>query len=81
MNWDDAVNSCEYLGNDWRLPTISELDKLYMNNNDYGRFAKYCYWSSTVNTNGAISKSFTNVISYCSESKSSKFKVRCVKNR
>jgi hypothetical protein len=31
MNFDDAVKTCESLGNGWRLPTKDELNTLYNN--------------------------------------------------
>ena len=47
MTWDDAKKACKVLGDGWRLPTIDELNTLYINKDKFGGFAdKYC-WSST----------------------------------
>ena len=51
MTWDDAKKACKVLGDGWRLPTIDELNTLYINKDKFGGFAdKYC-WSSTEYTN------------------------------
>ncbi len=47
MNWQDAKNACEKLGNGWRLPSKDELNILYKNKDKIGGFANTTYWSST----------------------------------
>jgi hypothetical protein len=46
MNWDDAKNACEKLGDGWRLPTISELKKLYESEIIMKSMDNGYYWSS-----------------------------------
>lgn len=51
MNWVDAMDYCESLGNGWRMPTIDELWKIRENepsNNGDFRYAEY--WSCTMPT-------------------------------
>jgi len=53
MNWNDAINYCQSLGEGWRLPTIEELQSVV----DYTKLAPATkidvpiksnwYWSST----------------------------------
>jgi len=56
MTWDEAKKACSELGQDWRLPTKSELYFMYLNKNklegivsDYthGEKGFIFYWSST----------------------------------
>jgi len=50
MNWDDAIDTCETLGDGWHLPTKDELNVLYLNKDAIGGFVinyNYYYWSST----------------------------------
>ena len=48
LNWDDATLYCELLvidnKNDWRLPTLEELDDMRKIKNDFSEL--YDYWSS-----------------------------------
>jgi len=46
MNWEDANNACEKLGDGWRLPTISELKKLYQSEIIMKSMDNGYYWSS-----------------------------------
>jgi hypothetical protein len=46
MNWDDAKNACEKLGDGWRLPTINELKKLYESEIIMKSMDNGYYWSS-----------------------------------
>jgi hypothetical protein len=50
MNWEEAKNACENLGDGWRLPTKDEWCKIYKCKGKIGEFGKI-YWSSTENTN------------------------------
>jgi formylglycine-generating enzyme required for sulfatase activity len=46
-NWYDAVEYCKLLGNNWRLPSLEELQLIYESDND---FVKDYYWSNTEST-------------------------------
>jgi hypothetical protein len=49
MTWDEARNACIMLGDDWRLPTISELKMIYKNRLKIGGFNRSnwtIYWSN-----------------------------------
>jgi hypothetical protein len=50
MNWDDAMKSCEKLGDGWRLPSRNELKQMYiqLHQKDLGNFKKDSYISSTL---------------------------------
>ena len=47
LNWEDGMLYCSMLVidgvDDWRMPTIEELDYIYNSEND---FEVDCYWSS-----------------------------------
>ena len=47
MMSDDAQKACEALGDGWRLPTKSELNNLYKNQDKIGGFVHFVYWSSS----------------------------------
>lgn len=47
MEWTDAKEACEALGDGWRLPTKGELNILYQNRKNIGGFDIVNYWSST----------------------------------
>lgn len=47
MEWTDAKEACEALGDGWRLPTKDELNLLYQNRKNIGGFDIVNYWSST----------------------------------
>ncbi len=50
-DWDEAVQICiDYRAggfDDWRLPTIEELNMVFENKNQIGNFTSFSYWSST----------------------------------
>ena len=46
MNWLEAKQACVDLGDGWRLPTIDELNVLYINKDKVGGFSRNFYWSS-----------------------------------
>ena len=48
MEWTDAKEACEALGDGWRLPTKGELNILYQNKDKIGGFSNKNFWSSTV---------------------------------
>ncbi len=65
MNWDEANAACKSLGNDWRLPTKYELNKMYLNMDKIGSFTKSYYWSSTENDESRMwCQSFINGFQY-----------------
>jgi hypothetical protein len=47
MNWDDAKNACDSLGDGWRLPTVDEFElifsELFQKGN--GNFQMSYYWT------------------------------------
>jgi len=47
MNWNNAKEACEALGDGWRLPSKDELKILYRNRDKIGGFTGLKYWSST----------------------------------
>lgn len=49
MNWIKAKKACASLGDGWRLPTIDELNQIYLNKDKIGGFdSDYSfYWSSS----------------------------------
>jgi hypothetical protein len=52
MDWRNAMQACNALGNGWRLPTKSELYILYKNKNNIKGFLNDAfYWSSTEDDN------------------------------
>ena len=50
-DWDEAIKFCtDYRAggfDDWRLPTIDELARVYKNKDQVGSFVRFSYWSST----------------------------------
>ena len=60
LNWHDAKEACEALGNGWRLPTIDELNILYNNQDKIGGFEKFSYWSSKEIDSFAWAQYFVN---------------------
>lgn len=55
FKYDDAIIVCQSLGNNWRLPTINELQRIQQNKlkiYGYNQWPKYQYWSSSKNNKG-----------------------------
>jgi hypothetical protein len=52
MNWVNAMDYCESLGNGWRMPTIDELWKIRENESlsNNGEFRSAEYWSCSLPT-------------------------------
>ena len=51
LRWEEAVESCNNLGDGWRLPTIDELELIFHNKESIGGFVNevlVTYWSSTL---------------------------------
>lgn len=50
-DWNEAIQFCtdyrEGGFDDWRLPTIDELNLVYKNKDQVGSFVRFSYWSST----------------------------------
>ena len=61
LAYEDAVNACSGLGEGWRLPTITELELIYLYNEQLATPMEGVYWSATVASAGeeAISKAYT----------------------
>ena len=47
QEWDEATKACAALGEGWRLPTVDELNMLYLNKDKIGGFVNSFYWGST----------------------------------
>ena len=47
IGWEDAIQLCKNLGDDWRLPTINELKIIYSNRKKCQAYEDRVYWSST----------------------------------
>lgn len=47
LPWDEAVQACTALGDGWRLPTLEELNMLFLNKDAIGGFVNSFYWGST----------------------------------
>lgn len=47
LTWEQAVRTCQILGNGWRLPTLSELSTMYteLHKNGLGNFHLEWHWS------------------------------------
>ena len=45
--WNDALKSCEQLGDGWRLPTKEELNTIFQNKESIKNLKDKGYWSST----------------------------------
>jgi hypothetical protein len=47
MSWDQAMNACVLLYNDFRLPNQIELNKIFENRQKLKNLGNFTYWSST----------------------------------
>ena len=83
FTWEDAKKACTDLGEGWRLPTIDELNILFLNfirKNKISNFENRVYWSSTAYTGSdAWVKDFNDGTQGAS-TKEVKYFVRPVKN-
>ena len=59
--YENAVTTCNNLGNGWRLPTATELELIYLYNQQLNTPLSGTYWSATAASAGgsAISKAYT----------------------
>jgi hypothetical protein len=61
MIWEQAKAACEDLGKGWRLPTIEELNDIYLKKDSIGGFTNNLYWTSLeVDTLKVLTKNFAN---------------------
>jgi hypothetical protein len=47
MNWTEGHKACKNMVGNWRLPTIDELNKIWVNKDKIGGFNDGSYWSSS----------------------------------
>ena len=81
MTWNETTEYIQSLGEDWRLPTISEL-KDYPNTGEKNKDVRY-YWTSNLNANGecnaiGVSFDFGDVGYY---GNTDLYHVRCVRHK
>jgi hypothetical protein len=55
---NNAIKICRDIGEGWHLPTIEELNILYINKGKIGGFNNGHYWSSSIGRDLPIFKSF-----------------------
>lgn len=86
VEWDQAVSICNGLSyegySDWYLPTIEELNSMYLHRDKIGGFADVKYWSSTehsINAAGAGSIDFDDNGKEQYFLKTSTLGVRCIR--
>ena len=82
MNWNNSKNECLKLGDGWRLPTVAELDQMFiqLHKNGRGNFLNGFYWSGTeAGSNKAWIKDFENGNTFMN-GKSGSVNVRPVRN-
>jgi len=84
MNWEDAQRTCYSLGEGWRVPTLDELNTMYVNRLLIGGFSKSYYWTSIdSHSYGPVELDFQTGRAYTYEIECKytyKFKVRPVKS-
>lgn len=81
LNWKDANDACQKLGDGWRLPTKEELNIIYKNKDKIGGFAPASYWSSSDDGGGKFA--WYQVFNFDKQNlggKSFKMKVRAVRS-
>ena len=59
--YENAITACDALGDGWRLPTSTELELIYLYNNQLATPLQGIYWSATATSAGGskISKAYT----------------------
>ena len=59
--YENAITACDALGDGWRLPTSTELELIYLYNNQLATPLQDIYWSATATSAGGseISKAYT----------------------
>jgi hypothetical protein len=80
MPWQESVEACQKLEGDWRLPTRSELNLLFINRDNSFSFTN-SYWSSTTGDDETI---WVQQFFYGSQmlaDKSKLFNIRPVRNK
>ncbi|KKB51874.1 hypothetical protein HMPREF1212_02612 [Parabacteroides sp. HGS0025] len=91
-NWSTATNSCKNSTkegmNDWRLPTLNELETIYKNKNSlkfvsgFSEFVSFWYWSCTSTGKGSYwILNFDNGSSSTGSVNTDKRHVRCVRSK
>jgi hypothetical protein len=79
MNWEDAKNACNNLGNGWRLPNKDELNVLYKNKYIIGGFNDFLiYWSASEDGFFSVGQSF-NTGNFFQNQRTDKYHVRAVR--
>jgi len=81
-DWDDANSACENLGDGWRLPSLSEFEKMYeLHRQGKGNFENDFYWCrSEFSQNEAVAVDFSSYgeFDYYLKNKNN-FRVRAVR--
>lgn len=80
FSWNDALNACSELGDNWRLPKSNELAIIFQNKELIGNLEKSIYWTSTEGfSDGRWTISFIDG-KWDNYSKERKFNVRAVRS-
>lgn len=52
LDYDNAVETCKQLGDGWCLPTLYQINLIYLNKKRIPNLTKKCYWSSSPSGDG-----------------------------